>query len=130
MCRSVPVSGLDILPTLCDYAGIPIPEKARGISLKPALEGKPLERSYIVSEVSSNTGRMVRTKRYKYIKYIDDPVEQLFDMEKDPEEMTNLAGESESSAVIKEHRRMLAAWENQLEVEDDVPYASQWRDLV
>lgn len=128
--RSSPVSGLDILPTLCDYAGIPVPAKARGISLKPALEGKPMERSYIVSEVSSNTGRMVRTKRYKYIKYIDDPVEQLFDMEKDPDEMTNLAGKSESSAVIKEHRRMLATWENQLEVEDDVPYASQWRDLV
>jgi len=129
-CSSVPVSGLDILPTLCDYAQIPTPGKVRGSSLKPVLEGKPLERAYVVSEVSSNTGRMVRTKRYKYIKYIDDPVEQLFDMEKDPDEMKNLAGNSEYAAVIKEHRQMLATWENQLEVEDDVPYAGQWRKIV
>jgi arylsulfatase A-like enzyme len=73
---------------------------------------------------------MVRTKRYKYIQYIDDPVEQLFDMEKDPDEMKNLAGNSEYAAVIKEHCQILVTWENQLEVEDDVPYAGQWRKIV
>ena len=128
-CRNTPVSGLDILPTLCDYAGIPIPEKARGISLRPVLDGKPLERAYVVSEVSSNTGRMVRTKRYKYIKYIDDPVDQLFDMEKDPDEKFNLAVKSEYAEVIREHRRMLTTWENQLEVPEAVPYARDWCNI-
>ena len=69
-----------------------------------------MERSYVVSEVSSNTGKRVRSNRYKHIKYINDPVEQLFDMEKDPDEMTNLAGNSEYAAVVKEHRQMLATW--------------------
>ena len=73
---------------------------------------------------------MVRTKRYKYIKYIDDPVEQLFDMEKDPDEIKNLAGNSEHAAVVKEHRRMLATWENHIEVPADIPHASQWRNIV
>lgn len=32
------VSGLDVVPTLCDYAGIPFPETVRGISLRPVIE--------------------------------------------------------------------------------------------
>ena len=124
---SDPVSGMDILPTLCDYAGIPLPPNARGISLKAALEGKEMDRSFIVSEISSNRGRMVRSRGYKYIRYLDDPVEQLFDMQNDPHEMVNLAPAADYAATLNEHRKMLTTWENQLDVHKDVPHAGDWQ---
>ncbi|MDW8131557.1 MAG: sulfatase-like hydrolase/transferase [Bryobacterales bacterium] len=41
---SDPISGVDILPTLCAAAGIPSPAGLDGTSILPALEGKPLDR--------------------------------------------------------------------------------------
>lgn len=41
-----PVSGVDLLPTLCDLAGVALPEKVAldGASIRPLLAGKPLRR--------------------------------------------------------------------------------------
>lgn len=122
------VSGLDIMPTLCDYAGITAPAKMRGVSLRPILEEKAARPGeYIVSEASSNTARMVRTSRYKYIAYMDDAVEQLFDMKNDPGETKNLAKASNHAAALIDHRRMLKDWETQLDVPENVPNAKKWR---
>lgn len=121
-------SGLDIMPTLCDYAGIAAPANMRGMSLRGILEGKSAPASdFIVSEVSSNTGRMVRTEQYKYIVYKDDPVEQLFDMKKDRGETKNLAAQSGYGAVLAEHRRLLATHERRLDVPKSIPNAEYWR---
>ncbi len=57
-------NGLDLLPTLCDYAGITTPEELSGMSVRPLAEGKAVEwRDFVVAE--SHYGRMVRTKRFK-----------------------------------------------------------------
>ena len=110
------VSGLDIMPTVCDYAGIKPPDKVRGRSLRPIMEGKPVEwRPCVVAEVQV-TGRMLRTADHKYVKFQDDPVEQLFDMKNDPWETKNLAGESRCAAVLEEHRKLLREWESGLDV--------------
>jgi choline-sulfatase len=63
------VSGLDIMPTVCDYAGIPAPPQQRGRSLRPLLEGRSgVEwRDHVYGEWQV-TGRMIRTPRYKYVK--------------------------------------------------------------
>jgi len=121
------VSGIDIMPTLCDYAGIEPPEHTIGTSLRPLLDGS-IEpwRDYIVSEVSSNTGRMVRTEQYKYIVYNKDPVEQLFDMQNDPGETENLAPDSQFASILTEHRNMLKEWESKLDVAPDVPATDAW----
>ena len=109
------VSGLDFAPTLCDYAGIEAPPKARGRSLRPLLEQKPTEwRNFLVSE-SGITGRMVRAADYKLITYQNDPVEQLFDMKNDPWETKNLAGESRCADVMKDLKKQLEGWEAGLE---------------
>jgi arylsulfatase A-like enzyme len=65
------VSGLDILPTVLDYAGVAAPPSLRGRSLRPLLEGKPVPwREYVASECSSGgDARMIRTARYKYIAF-------------------------------------------------------------
>ena len=109
------VSGMDFAPTLCDYAGIEAPPKARGRSLRPLLEQKPTEwREFLVSE-SGVTGRMVRTADYKLITYQNDPIVQLFDMTNDPWETKNLAGEARCAGVMKDLKKRLAEWEAGLE---------------
>jgi len=109
------VSGLDFAPTLCDFAGIEAPPKARGRSLRPLLEQKPVDwREFVVSE-SAIKGRMVRTPEYKLITYKDDPVEQLFDMRADPWETRNLIGEAKHADTVATLKKRLADWEGRLE---------------
>ncbi len=100
----------------------------RGRSLRPILEGKSvLPNNFIVTEVSTNTGRMVRTPSFKYITYKDDSVEQFFDMRTDPGETKNLSANSRYALVLAEHRRMLRDWESRLDVPPNVPNADVWR---
>ncbi len=109
------VSGLDLAPTLCDFAGIDAPPKARGRSLRPILEGRETPwREYLVSE-AHRRGRMVRTPDYKWITYEGSPTEQLFDMRADAGEQVNLAAEGGREDVIADHRRMLEEWDRLLE---------------
>jgi hypothetical protein len=68
-----------------------------------------LWRDYLVSE-HHIIGRMVRTPEYKYVKYKDDPVEQLFDMVHDPQETKNLYEDAKYAQVLQDHRKMLAEW--------------------
>ena len=112
--RTHAASGFDLVPTLCDYAGITPPLDQRGFSLRPVLErnNQPW-RDYVVSH-SLVAGRMVRSARYKYITYQGSPTEQLFDLGNDPGETRNLAAESSGTSVLNDHRRMLAEWESRL----------------
>lgn len=114
--RSQVVSALDFMATMCDIAEVSPPEEAcRGRSLMPAARGseEPVH-EYVVAACQGNRGRMVRTQRFKYIVYRDDPVELLFDMERDPDETRNLAGDPARSVDLLEHRRMLRQFESQM----------------
>lgn len=110
------VSGLDVLPTLCDYAGISAPAAIRGASLRPVIEGKPWERRFVVSELSefgqkSRQGRMLRTARFKYVVFNGGArPEQLFDLQLDPGEVRNLAEERDAATIVEEHRTILKGW--------------------
>ena len=129
-----PVSQLDIVPTICDYAGIDAPPHQRGVSLRPVLEGEALGREFVVSEVSAGPfARMVRSERYKYVEYITPPTqefqppeEQLFDMAVDPGETTNLVGEAGHEDALHDHRRALAQWEEHIVFAPDLPLDRQW----
>jgi len=124
------ITGMDIAPTLCDCAGVKPPPRMRGKSLRPLLEGRDKQwHSHIVAEVHVNTGRMVRTPRYKYIRYVDDPVEQLFDMAADPGELTNLVRDSRHGDALREHRKLLRQWERGLDVAPKTPNADKWRQV-
>ena len=110
------VSGLDVAPTLCDFAGVEAPPDARGRSLRPILEGRAQDwREFIVSECNIS-GRMLRTPEYKLVAYKDDPVLQLFDMRNDPWEMTNLAEDARHAGTVTDLRKRLAEWEGRLKV--------------
>ena len=62
------ISHVDIMPTLCDFAGINPPENVRGMSLRPLLEGRPdAEWRDEVYYAFNKTGRAIRSTRYKYV---------------------------------------------------------------
>lgn len=112
------VSTLDVLPTICDYAGIAGPAIMRGASLRAVIE-KPdaAGHEFVVSEMAGGGaggfGRsfMVRTKQYKYMVFPGaERAEMLFDLPADPGEMKNLAGEAALAAELERHRGLLAQW--------------------
>jgi arylsulfatase A-like enzyme len=112
------VSSLDILPTLCDYAGIIPPQDIYGISLRPLIENpKLLGRDFLVSELQPDPrhkemeGRMVRTQRYKYIVFSQGHrSEMLFDLAVDPGETQNLALDTNMQYELERHRVLLQQW--------------------
>jgi len=104
-------NGLDLLPTLCEAADIKPPDGLSGRSLLPLVNGDiDLDwRDAVV--VESLHGRMLRTDRFKYSIYFSgNNREQLIDLENDPGEMTNLAGDGDSKEVLDLHRRLLKEW--------------------
>ena len=101
-------NGLDLLPTLCDYAGARVPDGLAGKSLRALAEGKRVDdwRDHVV--VESQNGRMVRTDRLKCCVY-DSGVnrETLVDLHDDRGEMMNLASLSQYREELDRHRRLL-----------------------
>jgi arylsulfatase A-like enzyme len=115
------VSGFDVTPTLCDYAGTAPPPDQRGLSLRPAIEGHNTPwRDYVVAH-NFILGRMVRSAQYKYIAYQGDKTEQLFDLQSDPWETKNLAAETTAAGPLADHRRLLAEWESPLKPAAEPP---------
>ena len=118
-------TGVDLFPTLCDFAGIAAPEGLHGVSLKAAANGKSGDdhREYVTvcnkmvqggpveGRVPILEGRMIRSRRYKYCLYSDGRLrESLVDMEKDPGEMENLAEDPGSREILRRHRAMFSAF--------------------
>lgn len=112
------VSGLDVLPTFCDYAGIPNPKNTRGESLRTILDDPKSDwREFVVTELATDPknpdwkGRMCRTDRYKYNLYSKgERNEQLFDMLKDPGETQNLVNEPSMQTLRSNHKKLLINW--------------------
>ncbi|UCD28165.1 MAG: sulfatase-like hydrolase/transferase [Planctomycetota bacterium] len=112
------VSQVDLLPTLCDLAGVQVPKDIDGKSLRPLLFGasmsQPVWRDAIFSEYYGKQNwrapiRVVRTGSYKYIRYLKYG-EELYDLKKDPHELTNLTDSPEHRHIKKELSARLERW--------------------
>lgn len=97
---TAPVSSIDICPTLCDLAGVSMEDVApwtTGESLVPLGQGgertSPVAMEY-AAEASYAPMVSLRYGKWKYNRCLLDP-DQLFDLEADPHELTNLAEASE-----------------------------------
>ncbi len=108
------VINLDFAPTLLELAGAEVPENLHGRSLVKLAQGKETRwRKDFLYEYFDYPGfeqvrphRGVRTERFKYFHYFLDPQEyEMYDLQKDPGELNNLAGKPEYASL----QRQLAA---------------------
>lgn len=105
----------DVLPTLCDLAGIPAPPDRDGRSLRPLLEGTGgWRRDAVFAEYYSkqrwaNPARAVRDDRWKLVEYLRGGRE-LYDLVRDPSETENLAGAPARREIERELLARLDAW--------------------
>lgn len=97
-------SGIDLVPTLCDLTGIPVPENLSGKSLKPVLTGQTdkIDREYII--VESSSGYQINDGRYKYTAFTrGDKEASLMDILADPGEMSDKVADP---AYVAEKERL------------------------
>ncbi len=108
------VSTVDIFPTICEIAGVVIPESVEGQSLLGLYDGSRKARERLFCSYSDprrdTVTRMVRTDRYKLIQHLVTGERQFFDLEKDPYEMKNLFGKPEGKAAEAELTQELMRW--------------------
>ena len=102
---------LDLPATFLDWAGIPVPAKYEGRSLKPLVTGgKPADwRTETFHEHFAVRNRIpafegVRTERFKYARYFDHNYEFLHDLKNDPNELKNLAADPAHAETLKTMR--------------------------
>ncbi len=125
------VSLLDLVPTLCDVAGVVPPSVMRGRSLRPWLEGNPADEdgAYVASEwhtewgFTISPGRMLRTERYKYTRYLEHDGEELYDLANDRGETRTLVGDPAHAEALAAHRALLEA---HVEATEDPFFNLQW----
>jgi len=102
---------IDVASTLLDYAGVSGQEAMQGRSLAPLVKGGGgpwrqdfyCENNFICKEQYYPRIEGVRTENWKYARYpeMEPLVEQLYDLEKDPLEVRDLAQAKGFSEVLK-----------------------------
>jgi arylsulfatase A-like enzyme len=106
-----PVDLMLIYPTLCDLAGLPLPDQTlEGTSIRILLAdpASGIETAAVMTFGFKN--HAVRTKDWRYICY-ENGGEELYDEKSDPHEWTNLASKEEFRTV-KEHLATFLPKEN------------------
>lgn len=92
---------VDVPMTILDIAGVKAPAKWQGLSLYPLVKGtsKTLQRDTILIEhlwefANIPPSEGVRTKDWKYFRYVNDKsTEELYSLKDDPKEINNLAAD-------------------------------------
>ena len=95
---------IDLYPTVCQLMSVPTPAVAEGKSLLPVLQD-PLKRLR-QGALSIHNGHSLRTDHWHYMRYTDGS-EELYDMQQDPGETRNLAGEPTPSKELLQMRQAL-----------------------
>ncbi len=123
-----PVSHIDLFPTLMELAGLKAPEGLQGQSLcstlaDPKTQGRGWALSQVVrgggfkrfgasAAVGDEGGRFfgysLRTERWRYTEWDEGKKgSELYDHEKDPNELVNVAGLPEHAAIVSNLQRQI-----------------------
>ena len=106
------VLNIDLTATILDLAGVAVPDHMHGKSLLPLLSTAPTNwrDSFLYEAPTPTLGShplmAVRSEKWKYIQTYDikDPsrltFEELYDMEKDPHEILNLADNEAYAGIV------------------------------
>lgn len=120
-----PAQNVDILPTVLDYAGISKIQNVSGVSLRDVIKNGKVDENRVIFAESypdpswtkwfsprfNRKARVIISRHWKYFLYSDGE-EELYNLEKDPEETKNLA--ACSPAVAKRMKNMLLAFDSSL----------------
>jgi len=110
---------VDLYPTLCEFAGLPIPEFVEGESLIPVLRGKSQGKEAAFSQIRPVNRKdrnvmaySVRTADFRYVEWRDadngDIVGcELYDHRNDPEESVNVSDRAEFANVLARHEALV-----------------------
>jgi arylsulfatase A-like enzyme len=126
-CDAFVSHALDLATTLCELAGVPVPETFHGVSLLPLLAGcgdngrEDILAMYHGNQFGLYSQRMVRDARYKYV-WNATAQDELYDLALDPGELQNLATDAVGAEELARLRHRLVAW---MEAIDD-PLLNGW----
>ena len=126
---NTPIGGVDLVPTFFDFAGLATPWPMHGRSIMPLLTNpgdnwkRPLLMTFTGNHYGSDTDRIptdpavlttigkvpwyasLHDGRYKYIRtFVEGEVEELYDLDDDPEELVNLAIRDSHNNVLEKLR--------------------------
>jgi choline-sulfatase len=113
------VENIDVMPTLCEMAGVPLPwQGIQGRSMTKLVAGT--EKDWKERAFAERGSSMIRTSQYKYISN-KKKVErrggsemELYDLTKDPLETNNLVKNPAHTTILKELATQLEAWKKDL----------------
>lgn len=112
----------DIFPTICDLAGVDIPQSVTGQSLKPVIEGKTRSVRDYTYHAYRTFQRAYRKGDFKLIEYVRAPnydkktkeeywtgsrVTQLFNVKNDPWETQDLSWHPEYKELLVKMRKVM-----------------------
>ncbi len=103
----------DLFPTLNHFLGIANPAGIEGKDLHAVILGKETSVRTSLFTAYRNTQRAVRNERWKLIQYPRIEHTQLFDLEKDPHELNNLADEPSHADKVAEMTALLKRWQTE-----------------
>lgn len=116
------ISAIDLFPSLCSLAGVPVPESCMGIDLSGAMRGDPApssESAFLmhIQKRSASLGeahpaplfRGVRTARYTYA-LAEDGRWCLYDNAEDPYQMRNLVDDPIHARVADDLDALVFDW--------------------
>jgi arylsulfatase A-like enzyme len=105
---------MDLFPTLCDLAGVPVPDGLDGRSLAPVLRGESDGVRDGAVFAYRDVQRGVRQGRWKLIRYPKIDRTQLFDLEADPDERHDLSADPAQRRQVQGLMRALNLWRRDL----------------
>jgi arylsulfatase A-like enzyme len=98
----------DVMPTLLDMAGVPIPPSVEGRSLLPLMrgQGQGWARPYVTIE-HAPTHQALTDGKEKFIWFVADGREQFFDLDRDPQELHDASKDAGAAGRVALWRERL-----------------------
>ena len=103
---------VDLFPTLSTLCGLNVPQRLQGKDISPMLDDAAYKvRDAAFCVAPNRRGFLLRENNWAYIQYEEDASggSELFDMDHDPLQYTNLAESSEYASVVMEFKAKVAA---------------------
>jgi arylsulfatase len=103
------VEEIDVLPTILDVLGVPIPSAVQGKSLVPLAKNPKVKHKQAVF-AEFPTSKMARTAEWKLVHYPKTRHGELYHLTEDPHELTNLYADPKHASTRADMQGLLFDW--------------------